>query len=133
MSWVVSADHIDLGHCFVNSAHAFPVLRKENRGIGSDLDDLAAFVHIGAASREKMAELVACYMADPLAWRAAPDAALRATFRAFVQQLAGGTGLAFEHDGNDAPVDEVGMGQWVVQLWRDHQLRSFAVGRLLRG
>ena len=69
----------------------------EDSGIGRDLDDLAAVVHVGAASREKMTELVACYLADPLAWRAAPDAALRATFRAFVQQLAGGTGLAFEH------------------------------------
>src|SRR5450631_1380391 len=120
MSWVVSADHIDLGHCFVNGAHAFPVLRKENRGIGRDLDDLAAFVHIGAASREKMTELLACYMADPLAWRAAPDAALGATCSAFVQQLAGGTRLAFEHGGNDAPVDEVGVGQRVLQLWSEH-------------
>ena len=55
---------------------------------GVDLDHLTALVHIGAASFEEVAELVARDVAFPLAGRADPEPAFRVAFWSLVDQLA---------------------------------------------
>ena len=61
----------------MNTAGALPVLGKEGSRVCFDLDHLAGLVGVGAATREKVAELVTGHVTVPVARRADPHTGFR--------------------------------------------------------
>ncbi|MNE38138.1 hypothetical protein D3C80_1320230 [compost metagenome] len=108
----------------MDGAHTLPVLAEESGGVRLDLDHFTGLVDVRAATFEKVAELVAGDMAEPLARGADPDTAFGLAFRPFVQHHAGYTGLTFKHGRDHAPILDVGDAQRVVQKRGSHVLLS---------
>jgi len=117
------ADHVHLGHGLMDGAHTLPVPREERDGIGGDFDDLAALMHIGAATRQKVAELIAGDVACPFSRGTSPDPGFGFTFRAFVQDLAGRVRLSLQHGRDNPPIHEVRLRKRVFEVRCIHKLR----------
>ena len=119
-----SANHVYLGNGLVDRAHAFPVLREEGGGAWRNLKHFAALMYIGAASRQKVAKLIARNVAEPFTRRASPDATFRATLRALVEQSPGSGGDAFDHRWNRPPVHQIGYRQRTLNVGCQHSVIS---------
>ena len=102
------ANHVDLADGFVNAAGSFPVLWEERDRVGFDLDHLAGLVGVGAATLEKMTELITGDVAIPIARRAHPDAGLRLAVGPSMEEHPRCHRLALDHGRNRSPVFEIG-------------------------